>query len=91
MFDWDENIFAFGNGGFKIKVFYVHCHPACIGRGDVAVCNRFDCGKFCCWCDYFSAVLDPIATYSPPDLSQFFLVWADIGTYSNVGWGLVLG
>ena len=78
MFDWDENIFAFGNGGFKIKVFYVHCYPAFIrcGYGDVHI--SFDCGKFWFWCAVLYNILDMVAIYIPSYLLLQFLVWAEI-------------
>ena len=68
MFDWDVNIFIFEHGGFKIKVFDVNCHPACIGRGDGGFRKSFNCSNLFCWCAYFSSELDTIATSIPSDL-----------------------
>ena len=67
--DWDANILVFKHEGFKVKVIDVNFYPACIGHGYGAVSKIFYCENFCCWRVYLSAVIDPIATYSPYDSS----------------------
>ena len=69
----------------QVEILDVDCHEWCVGRGDDAVEEEFDCEEVNCGSSAVSRVVDAIAANGEASAIWICLLWPVVNNYAAVG------